>query len=122
LAVLQVLQDCKIYKFYKFYKFYKNSSFKRFKILQDLQVFLAHQKMAEKPFPIEIPIELENIARGTTDPGIASITWFISPATKQANSVERKIQVKHSIGSKFGHQIAPVAFVTNFATRWRHLH
>ena len=24
----------------------------------------------------------ENIARGTTDPGIASITWIISPATK----------------------------------------
>ena len=34
---------------------------------------------------------LRNIARGTTDPGIASITWLISPATKQANSVERKI-------------------------------
>ena len=61
-----------------------------------------------------------NIARGTTDPGIASITWFISPATKQANSVVRKIQVKHSIGSNFGqmtstsissdftHQMAPL--------------
>ena len=39
-------------------------------------------------------IVYENIARGTTDPGIASITW-IFPATKLANSVVRKIQVKY---------------------------
>ena len=62
----------------------------------------------------------ENIARGTTDPGIASITWFISPATKQANSVERKIQVKHSIGSNFGQMTLP-ALVLNLPTRWRHM-
>jgi hypothetical protein len=51
----------------------------------------------------QILIRFANIARGTTDPGIASITWIISPATKQANSLESKIQVKHSIGSNFGH-------------------
>ena len=47
---------------------------------------------------------ITNIARGTTDPGIASITWIISPDTKQANSVERKIQ--HSIRPNFDHQVA----------------
>ena len=36
-----------------------------------------------------------NIARGTTDPGIASITWIIFPATNLGNSVARKIQVKY---------------------------
>ena len=45
-----------------------------------------------------------NIVRGTTDPGIASLTWIKSPAEKQANSVERKIQ--YSIGSNFDHKIA----------------
>ena len=50
-----------------------------------------------------------NIARGTTDPGIASITCIISPATKQANSVERKIQ-------HYWFQLVP-----NLPTRWRHL-
>ena len=60
-----------------------------------------------------------NIARGTTDPGIASISWIISSATKQANSVERKIQ--HSIGSNFDHQVALTALVPNLPTRWRHL-
>ena len=61
-----------------------------------------------------------NIARGTTDPGIASMTWIISPATKQANSLERKIQVKHFIGSNFGQMTLPV-LVLNLLTRWRHL-
>ena len=63
-------------------------------------------------------LSYKNIARGTTDPGIASITWLISPATKQANSVERKIQ--HSIGSNFDHQVALTALVPNLPTRWRH--
>ena len=63
---------------------------------------------------------IKNIARGTTDPGIASITWIISPATKLANSEERKIQVKHSIGSNFGQMTLP-ALVLNLPTRWRHL-
>ena len=58
----------------------------------------------------------ENIARGTTDPGIASITWIISPATKQANSLEKRIQVKHSLGSNFGQMTLP-ALVLNLPTR-----
>ena len=40
----------------------------------------------------------ENIARGTTDPEIDSVTWI-----------------------KFSNNMAPLAFVTNLATRWRHL-
>ena len=40
-----------------------------------------------------------NIARGTTDPKIDSVTW-----------------------TKFGNNMAPLALVTNLATRWRHLH
>ena len=69
-----------------------------------------------------------NIARGTTDPGIASITWIIFSATKLVNSVARKIQVKYfkidfsgawigCITSKFNHQIVP-----NLVTRWRLFH
>ena len=64
-------------------------------------------------------IFLINIARGTTDPGIASITWIISPTSKQANSEERKIQ--QFIGSNFDHQVALTALVPNLPTRWRHL-
>ena len=45
--------------------------------------------------------------------GIASLTWVISPANKKNATC---------IGSKFGHQVAPLASVTNSATRWRHLH
>ena len=62
---------------------------------------------------------MSNIARGTTDPGIASVTWIISSATKQENSLERKIQVKHSIGSNFGQMTLP-ALVLNLPTRWRY--
>ena len=40
-----------------------------------------------------------NIARGTTDPEIDSMTW-----------------------TKFGNNMAPLALVANLATRWRHLH
>ena len=39
-----------------------------------------------------------NIARGTTDPEIDSVTWI-----------------------KFSNNMAPLAFVANLATRWRHL-
>ena len=42
---------------------------------------------------------IRNIARGTTDPEIDSVTW-----------------------NKFGSNMAPLALVANFATRWRHLH
>ena len=41
----------------------------------------------------------ENIARGTTDPEIDSVTWI-----------------------KFINNMAPLALVANLATRWRHLH
>ena len=37
----------------------------------------------------------------------------------KANSVERKTQVKHSIGSNFGQMTLP-ALVPNLPTRWRH--
>ena len=40
-----------------------------------------------------------NIARGTTDPEINSVTW-----------------------TKFGNNMAPLALVAYLATRWRHLH
>ena len=75
---------------------------------QILNWFATNQKM-----------HIWNIARGTTDPGIASMTWIISSATKQANSLGRKIQVKHSIGSNFGQMTFP-ALVPNLPTRWRH--
>ena len=39
---------------------------------------------------------------------------------RPANSLERKIQVKHSIGSNFGQMTLP-ALVLNLPTRWRHL-
>ena len=39
-----------------------------------------------------------NIARGTTDPEIDSVSW-----------------------TKFGNNMAPLAQVANLATRWRHL-
>ena len=44
--------------------------------------------------------------------GIDSLTWVISQAKYNATC----------IGSKFDHQIAPLALVTNLTTRWRHLH
>ena len=40
-----------------------------------------------------------NIARGTTDPEINSVTWI-----------------------KLGNNMAPLTLVANLATRWRHLH
>ena len=40
----------------------------------------------------------KNIARGTTDPEIGSVTWI-----------------------KFSNNMAPPAFVANLAIRWRHL-
>ena len=40
----------------------------------------------------------KNIARGTTDPEIASETW-----------------------TKLGNNMAPLALIANLATRWRHL-
>ena len=42
---------------------------------------------------------VKNIARGTTDPEIDSVTWI-----------------------DFNNNMAPLALVENFTTRWRHLH
>ena len=44
-------------------------------------------------------VELQNIARGTTDPEIDSITWI-----------------------ELGDNMAPLTLVANLTTRWRHLH
>ena len=43
--------------------------------------------------------QIENIARGTTDPEIDYVTW-----------------------TKFGNHMAPLVLVANLATIWRHLH
>ena len=40
--------------------------------------------------------------------GIDSITWIMSPAKKNSNSVDKKSQVKKSIGSNFSYQVAPL--------------
>ena len=44
-------------------------------------------------------LERRNIARGTTDPEIDSVTWI-----------------------KLGNNMAPLTLVANLATRWRHFH
>ena len=49
----------------------------------------------------------KNIARGTTDPEIDSVTLYEHGTT--------------CINCKFGHQTAPIALVANMAPRWRHL-
>ena len=46
-----------------------------------------------------LSILVPNIARGTTDPEIDSVTWI-----------------------KLGINMAPLTLVANLATRWRHLH
>ena len=53
---------------------------------------MLEQKGDIRSFPI-------NIARGTTDPEIDSVT-----------------------GTKFGNNMAPLALVVNLTTVWRHLH
>ena len=76
-----------------------------------------------------------NIARGTTDPEIDSITWIelgknMAPLTLVAylTTTWRHLQIwppvsvgTTCISSKFGHQMVPLALVANMATRWRHL-
>ena len=64
----------------------------------DLQIWSQNtkrRKVEEKKSNTMHPfkIGLKHCTRGTRDPGIASITWIISPTTKQANSVERKIEL-----------------------------
>ena len=48
---------------------------------------------------VEIKLRKINIARGTTDPEIDSVTWI-----------------------KLGNNMAPPTLVANLTTRWRHLH
>ena len=82
-------------------------------------------------------IFLPNIARGTTDPEINSVTWIelgnnMSSLTLVANLVTRwrhlhQLQIWPPHGAtyfscKFSHQMAPLALVANLATRWHHLH
>jgi hypothetical protein len=71
------------------------------------------------PLPKKEPETLPEAQRNYS---FVCITWVISPGTKHANSAERKNQVKDSIGSNFGHQMAPIALFANLATRWRHLY
>ena len=70
--------------------------------------FKIRQKEASKSFK-----NIQTLPEAQRTQGIASLTWVISPANKKNATC---------IGSKFGHQVAPLASVTNLATRWRHLH
>ena len=65
-----------------------------------------------------------NIARGTTDPEIDSVTWITF-----SNNMDllHLVQIwppdgATCIGCKFGPQMAPLALVTNLTTRWCNLH
>ena len=65
---------------------------------------------------------LSNIARGTTDPEIDSVTW-----TKFGNNMASLAFVTNSttntcISCKFGHQMVPLALLPKLATRLRYLH
>ena len=72
---------------------------------------------------------IKNIARGTTDPWVDTIT---GGTLRLANLVNRwhhmhmlEIQPQSGttcISKKFGHQMAPFALVRNLATKWCHLH
>ena len=55
---------------------------------------------------------LKNIARGTTDPEIDSVTW-----TKFSDHKAWSADGATCISSKFGHQMAKLALVINLATR-----
>ena len=78
-----------------------------------------------------------NIARGTTDPEIDSMTWIkfsnnVTPLALVAYLATRwrhlhKLKIWRPDGAtciscKFDHQMAPLALAENLATRWRHLH
>ena len=98
-------------------------------------------EVAQSPFP---PPQTDhqfvkwkkNIARGTTDPEIDSVTWtkfgnnmatlalVANFATRWHDLQSLKIWPPDGttcISCKFGHQMAPLALVANMATRWRHL-
>ena len=55
---------------------------------------------------------VRNIARGTTDPEIDSVTW-----TELGNNMAPLALV-----AKFDHHMAPLALFANLTTRWCHLH
>ena len=59
---------------------------------------------------------LKNIARGTMDPEIDSVTW-IKFSDHKAWSADGATCISY----KFGHQMAPLALVPNLTTRWRNL-
>ena len=66
----------------------------------------------------------KNIARGTTDPEIDSVNW-----TKFGNNMATLALVANyptrwrpCISCKFGPHMAPLTLVPNSATRWRYLH
>ena len=59
-----------------------------------------------------------NIARGTTDPEIDSVTWtkFGNNMTPLTFVTNLTTSATCNISCKFGHQIAPLALVANLAT------
>ena len=73
----------------------------------------------------------KNIARGTTDPWVETITGGTLQLANLVN-INRWYHMHlfeiHPPGGvtcirkKFGHQVAPLALVRNLATRWRQLH
>ena len=70
-----------------------------------------------------------NIARGTTDPWVDTITRGTLQLANLANRWHHmhmlEIQPQSGttcISKKFGHQMAPFALVRNLATKWCHLH
>ena len=58
-----------------------------------------------------------NIARGTTDPEIDSVTW-----TKFSDHKAWSTDGETCISYKFSHQMAPLSLVPNVTTRWRNFH
>ena len=66
----------------------------------------------------------KNIARGTTDPGYFHLNYLLNiiEFVSILDSVAWVRCATTWIGYKFGHQMVPLAFITNLATRWRYLH
>ena len=65
----------------------------------DHSSIIDHLVILEFVVSIKLSKFYQNIARGTTDPEIDSVTWI-----------------------KLGNNMAPLTLVANLATRWRHLH
>ena len=107
------------------------------KVVQIGPIFVVPGKKLCTLFHTQNEEKSQNIARGTTDPEIDSVTRIkfsnnITPLALVTNLATRWrhlhwLQIwlpdgATCIGCKFGHQMAPLALVTNLATRWRHLH